>query len=544
MLSRIDIPAPPVFGAPSAFSSWRPAQADAVTRILESTKRFTAINAPTGIGKSMIAIMVQLMTGCRVVVLTSTRGLQDLYLRGWSAAGLFDMRGQRNHECLAVREDGPLARYHRGASAVMVDRAPCHAGVWCPLKHRGGCTYYDDQKTAASADLVTTNYAYWITAGPTLGRFDYVVMDEADEADAEVRKALHLELHHPKLRQLLQIDPLPATASIDRWREWAVSARRKAADVINDFTEELHREEAIDQQTVYELRQLQQLEDTLGRIGNLKGRWLISPNRRGPITDFDPIWPGPYCEEMLYRGAERIVMMSATLTRKDLEILAVPDRDSEFIEYDSPFAVKNRPIYIINFGENRVRVDSRLKDSGYRWLVGLMDSAIQNRLDRKQLIQSVSYKLTQRILSLSRFGKKMVTHEDSDEKPRALEDFRRAVAGGSNSILISPSVRVGESFPMRECEVIHVPKIPFLDMRDPIMRLREEEDEDYGGHLMMKALAQSVGRHVRSTADRGESLVYDDHARWSIPRYRKYAPKSMMKAVKWVHSIPEPLAKL
>lgn len=541
--SSVDLPSPLEFGAPPRFANWRHEQADAVTRILRSSKRFTAINAPTGIGKTMIAVMTQRLSGWRVLVLTSTRALQDQYDDHWSPL-TFDMRGQQNYECSAVRSDGPLARYHRGGAAVMVDRAPCHAGVWCGLRHRGGCEYFDDQRTAADAPLVVTNYAYWLASGAALGHFDCVILDEADEADAEVRRALHMNLHHPQIRNLLGMD-VPDTDSASVWRDWAAAATRAAADAVTALTDEMQREDDIDTYTVAELRKLKDLQSTLGRIRKLAGEWLIAPSRRASATDFDPVWPTPYIEEMLFRDIERVVLMSATLTPKDLQILGVPPNDSEYIEYDSPFAVSNRPVYIIDFGEGaRVRVDSKLRDSGYAWLVALMDSAIAQRVDRKLLIQAVSYRLMQEILHRSRYRHLMVSHTSSDDKPSALAAFRKATPGGKGSILNSPGVKVGESFPMDECETVLIPKIPFLDMRDPIMRRRESEDAEYGGWLMMKALAQSVGRHVRSVDDRGETLIFDDHARWAIPAYRKHAPRAFMKALNWVHELPKPLAKL
>lgn len=544
ILRPSDFPPPTAFGAPERFSAWRPEQADAVRRILESTKRFTAINAPTGTGKTMVSVMVQKLTGARVLVLTSTRGLQDQYVKDFEAAGLFDIRGQRNYECLAVRADGPLSKYHRGASKVMVDRAPCHAGVWCRFKRSGGCEYYDRVREAADAQLVVTNYAYWMVIGSQLGEFDYLILDEADEADAEVRGALHIELSHAAMRGI-GVDVPVGEVSTERWREWSIDARRRCAEEVNDYTAALERDDAIDASTVAELRKLKDLQSTLDRVGKLRGEWLVAASRRGPYTDFDPIWPAPYCEETLFRGVERIVLMSATLTRKDLSILGVPMAESEYVEYDSPFPLASRPVYILDLGEgSRVRVDSRLKD--YAWLVALMDSAIGKRLDRKMLIHSVSYKLTREIMRLSRYRHLMISCATSDEKPQMLADYRAAKPGGAGSILIHPGLKVGESFPLDECETVLVPKVPFLDMRDPIMRRREAEDAAYGGHLMMKALVQSAGRHVRSADDRGETIIFDDHARWAIPKYTKLgsAPKAFTKAIVWVKALPEPLEKL
>lgn len=492
----------------------------------------------------MIAMMVQKLTGARVLVLTSTKGLQNQYEKEWGEYGSYDIRGQNNYECLAVKSGGALERYHRSPSKVMVDRAPCHVGVWCPLKQRGGCEYYDAARNVGAESLVVTNYSYWMVIGAAMGRFDYLILDEADEADAEVRKSLHVDLSHAQLRNTIAMEPLSDKAPAADWADWSQEAHKKCVETINDYTKEIAENDSIDQYTIGLLKVLQSLEKTVAAIGRLEGDWLIAPSRIGNATTFDPIWPTPYCESMLYRGVERVIPMSATLTPMDLRIMGIDDpKTTEYVTYNSPFPVHNRPVYVVDFGEGaRVRVDSRLKD--YGWLVSLMDSAIAKRLDRKILIHSVSYKLTKEIMRLSRFRGLMVTHEASDEKPQALADFRRSVAGGPGSIMISPSMKVGESFPMDECEVVLIPKVPFLDMRDPIMKRREAENPDYGGHLMMKALQQSVGRHVRSLPDRGETIIFDDHARWAIPKFRRFATSSFMQAVTWVKRLPAPLPKL
>jgi Rad3-related DNA helicase len=535
---------PSAFGAPPQFGQWRADQADAVARILNSDKRFTGINAPCGTGKSLIAMMIALLTKQRVLILTSTRSLADLYMKDWAASGLFDIRGQRNYRCVAVAEDGVMAHRWRGRE-VSVERAPCHAGIWCRLRS-SGCTYFDAQRRAYEELSVLTNYAYWIAVGQAggeaLGAFDWIIMDEADEADPEIRRALHMQLSHSRIRELLSLSPLAHDAPAKSWRAWGKQARAACDEAIR---EHLDADVELTDHAAEQLRELRDIKSAASRITALSGEWLIAEPRRG-ATDFDPVWPAPYAEELLYRGAPRIVLMSATLTRKDMRILGA-DRDSEFIEYRSPFPISNRPVYIVDLGEgSRIRVDSRTTDTGYGWLVALIDSVIAKRLDRKILIHSVSYRLTQKILSLSRYTSLMISHDGSDEKPAALKSFRAAKPGAANSILISPGVSVGESFPMEECETIIIPKIPFLDTRDPIAKRRDKEDPSYSGHLMIKKLVQSCGRHVRSLADRGEVVVLDDHARWAVPKHGKSggAPRAFMEALKWIRKLPEPLPKL
>lgn len=543
---KFDLPPPIDFGAPAKFFSWRPEQLDFVMRAVNSERRFVAGVLPCGSGKSLVPPMVRALSGeGRMLILTSSRILQSQYATEWDDR-VFVIDGQRNHECIAVRPNGALSQHHRGSWKVMVDRAPCHAGVWCKLK-QGGCAYYDAVRHASMAPIVVSNYAYWLALGKgalSLGKFDWIVCDEAHAAVAELRRSLHLELSHADLRELLRARPLSKDASVEEWRTWGSETAAICAEGVAEYTRGLRDDgdAVLDASTVAELRRLKALGDTLAQIESLAGDWVVDePHERG-VTSFDPVWPAPYAETLLFRNAPHVLLLSGTMSRKTTELLGVQEAELEFKEYPSSFPAANRPVYIVDLGELlRVRVDNRLKDSGYTDLVALIDAVIARRTDRKIIIHSVSYKLTKTILSRSRYRAHMFSHSSGDAKIDALRQFRNAVGF---AILISPSVKVGEDFPMEACETIIIPKIPFVDRSDLVMKRCDESDPGYSGSLMMETLVQSATRHVRSKSDRGEVIILDDHARWAYPRYRRYAPTYFQKAVKWITTLPEPLPKL
>jgi superfamily II DNA or RNA helicase len=64
----------------SDYPDWYPGQAEAFKSILtwlQSPTRFMCIEAPTGSGKSLLAMLSALLTTRRTVILTATKGLQD-----------------------------------------------------------------------------------------------------------------------------------------------------------------------------------------------------------------------------------------------------------------------------------------------------------------------------------------------------------------------------------------------------------------------------------------------------------------------------------
>ena len=106
------IPSPAALGlSRRKFDSWRVHQPIAIRTISESRTKFTGIVAPTGFGKSLMILGHALHSKERVCVLTSTKALQDQYVRDFGPA-ILDIRGQANYDC--------------EIALVTVADAPCH----------------------------------------------------------------------------------------------------------------------------------------------------------------------------------------------------------------------------------------------------------------------------------------------------------------------------------------------------------------------------------------------------------------------------------
>jgi hypothetical protein len=347
------LPPPSELGAPEKFADWRSPQIDAVMRMLESPYRFNCFVVPTGGGKSLIPIVLSLLGSKRVLILTSTKSLQHQYLRDFTESGLKDIRGQGNYECLAARPDGELSRYggRRRGGIVSVEDAPCHEGIRCVRKTTGGCLYYDAVREASQSQIVISNYAYWLSLGRAirmkpdvedpLGVFDLIVLDEAHDAPERVCDALRIELPLHEVRTLLGMKTDRLT-SIPDWQEWSKDAMVKAAGLTADLKAQLRRDQDdgldVDFQIVDELRQLSVLMDTLRQISTLKGDWEVGHRDRGTVATFDPVWGSPYCEKLLFRGIEHVLLMSATVREKTLEYLGIDLNECQFVEYDSHFS--------------------------------------------------------------------------------------------------------------------------------------------------------------------------------------------------------------
>lgn len=527
------LPPPNQIGLPAKFTEWRNGQDAAVLEILDSTKRFVTQAAPTGFGKSPVYVAAGLLSGGRVAFVVSRKGLQTQLVRDFGECGLVDIRGQGNYDCLALLPGGEF--YDRGIqTGTRCDSGPCHTGARCSLRY-DGCAFFDALALAKRSKLVVTNYPFWVAQhryGDGIGRFDMVVFDEAHEAPDELASALEIGISDYEIESLIG-RALLKSEDVELWRRWAGEVSRRIAERLKEL---LPWDRLSGRSTLREIQSLRRAEQKLDVIAGLSGDWIIE--RASHNARLGPVWPGPYAERFLFLNIPKVVLVSATIRPKTLELLGV-DRDHyDFREYPSTFPVARRPVVFVQ----SVRCNHRWTDLDQRTWVQRIDQIISRRLDRKGIIHTHSYQRQELILRLSEHRAIMMFNSGADTEA-VVARFR---AAPPPAVLVSPSLSTGWDLPEDECEYCIIGKIPFLDTRSRIVAARTAEDEHYSAYVAMLTIVQSAGRGMRSEDDQCEILVVDDNWRWFYFQHREFAPKWFQQAVvrRRAATIPDPLPKL
>jgi ATP-dependent DNA helicase DinG len=516
-------PSPESLDLPKKFTAWRAGQTSALERALEDEHRFTAVNMPTGSGKSLFYMSWARAQGGRTAILTSTRGLQDQLIADFAEMGLKDIRGMANYRCLVQPEHLEMS----------CDEGPCHAGFRCDMRE-AGCLYFDAARVAQRSSLVVTNYSYWFHRGNAkvdldLGTFDNLVLDEAHAAPEELAGHLSIEITAGECGQYLDGE---ISESLDWWKS-------SAAGIIRSLELKIEQAEAdiIDSASPAHLRHLRQLKNFRNKIQavrSIKGNWALeaSRDRRGNrYVKFDPVVPSEY-GDLLWRGVKRILLTSATIHPKTLAMLGVSRLDSFFIEQPSVFPAARRPIIYIP----TVRVNFSMSNEERRWWVTKIDQIIDRRKGLRGIIHTVSYNRAKFLVDNSRHKLSMVL--PTSQSTRA--DVDRFKHGSGPDILVSPAITTGFDFPGSQCRFAIIGKIPFPDTRSELFKARESSDAEYSPYLVGQALDQMAGRGMRSESDWCETFIVDDNIRWYMSRYgRKFLSRSFREAYQVHDGIPE-----
>ena len=267
-IDKLQLPQPSDFGF--IYDSWRSSQQEALETILPMGREPIFLNAPTGSGKTAIAlawaILKHRLLQRRTIIMAERRTELDQYQtvitpmisetgRYPGAPEVAFIRGRQNYHCphpdhprsLRLLGDTPqaLGKGEQMSSPCespscdlphFDNDAPCrrrnfrNAREQCPLYH--ACPYYSARDQARISPVVVTTYAYGAEAinnEPILGNFDHMIADEGHDLPDILTRLASLSLALASLGYdlvNLASNPIPQTNSVmtKRFRETGRSA--------------------------------------------------------------------------------------------------------------------------------------------------------------------------------------------------------------------------------------------------------------------------------------------------------------------------------
>lgn len=496
---------------PDQFPLYRPGQLETAASIadhLTSHGGFACAGlcAPPGSGKSIIYETVRVLMEARGLTCTISKGLQSQLQHDFGYNGMFSIIGHSNYPCATTsRSDtGELEDFD------------------CDGRQRGNTCYYREavEQALLSPSLVT-NTAHRVTIGKAedtdrLGDFDLLVLDEAHLVRDNLCNLASISLSARKVTRNLQRDLPPISASLSVWESWCQSAlaeisrrRLKPGDWL-----------------LYLARELERFLDGL----RLDDRWIVLPQEWG--VKLQPIWAERLTSSYLFYGIDKVLLVSATVTKEVAEQLGIDITNPSFRMFDmgSVFPPERRPFIFLPTIE--VRYDN--SEAEHAMLFKQMDDLLAARQDRRSLIHPVSYALGETARSWSRFKDQIITHK-SGGLPEAMERF---INTPPPVTLDSPVIKEGYDFKDDRARFQIILKIARLDSRDPLTKARKATNKRYELIELVFTILQMYGRIVRSSSDWGETVILDTFFR-TIPL--SLFPVYFQRAYKKASELPVPL---
>jgi Rad3-related DNA helicase len=506
-----------------------------------SGKRFVVLECPTGSGKSAIGMTLANMVS-RSYYLTSSKILQDQLVKDFTGS-IVELKGRASYPCTFWDRKGQSLVDKRLMSqkdlkSRMISNANCNNG-FCktslnfnknkfacrqcftpqsPIKGDlvelstnntySDCPYYEQIYQAINGPRVVMNFSSFLYQTQMTKRFDsprdLLIIDECHNTESQLLDFVSLTISDYHLRKHGIV--LPACDSVHDYVKWFEQNKIHVAihNAIKAAEEEENSELTEDLTRLF--KKYKTFMDTVHA-----SEWVVDVESKSRYTSaqFRPVFVKLHSEPLLFRFAEKVLMMSATVLDVNVvcESLGIDRSQVAAYRMKSSFPVKNRPIYI-----NTVAKMVGGKSQMHEWAPKLLNAVVDitdKYKNKKGIIHTHNFAIMDYVLEKApeRVRKRLLDQRKFNDKSEMLEHH----ALTKDSIIIAPAMHEGVDLKDDLSRFQIICKVPYPNcFDDKQLARRVEIDRRYYTWLVALKIVQSYGRSIRSEDDFADTYIIDE----------------------------------
>ncbi len=549
---------------------------DELDQALKSDYKFIFLEAPTGFGKSAVAVTLARFLGSSHIC-TSTKDLQTQYNRDFSY--LSEVKGRNNFPCI-VKEDmgiresceyGPCLKdddfdclyktrmsdyyvksegtiyenvdINKYALKKYYDKAKEHSQLvkieWQP------CHYYHQKWISIKSSHTIYNYKYFLSDlfySSGVNKRKLLILDEAHTLESEVSSFKNIIFSKESLIRFFPKINLPDNkqTDVETWidfcaglKEQFTSYVEKSANILGsgDNNQDTHiSEKNLIDAINYEKNLLTFLEDL--RIN--KENWLVTNITKNEIDNkpsrikLEPLVVSSYFTDIFDKGSISLLMSATILSKENLcKAVGLKNEDVKFIRVEnSEFPIKNRPIYLMNVAWLNARTMSESLPN----IVKVLDNLLSVHKNDKGIIHTTSYSQVQFIknnLSKENLSRLIETNPKFDRNEMILKHTQST----KPTVLISPSMFLGVDLKDDLSRFQIIVKVPYPDLTDKkVSVLKQRNPKWYEWNTILR-LIQAYGRSVRNADDYANTYILDSSVSFLLKNGKEMIPKWFSEAI-------------
>lgn len=491
-------------------------------RLFESGIKHVVVQAPTGIGKSVIATTVhrmlrELRPAHRTTIITATKGLQDQYTEDDKL--IFDLKGKTNYSCPINR--GP---YNSGSCRSAVKQGRCVKNIVCPY-------VVTRRKWMDIAQLRSTNNSFQIEACPSIcmdekNRCNLIIADECHDLDDHIIQHTTLKF---KVSDYIELGEygittvtkaitdlvktfqsrhvgVPFKLTMDQYNamQELSDAVTKALGALEDMFEDESRNDHDHIGSCIEM--LQQINDKAAIFEDINDgdicstEWVLHEFEIDELVTLKSVYAKQVSNYALFRKADIFLHMSATICGFEsyAETLGLNPDEWAYFDLENPIPVANRKVYALQLhkmNSSFSEFDALAKD---------IDKLITLHKDVNGIIHTVSFKLAQDIYSRSKYKDRMLVSGDRNE-------IMAWLSGKQGRVVLSPSIEKGYDFKNDLSRFQIIAKVPFLYLGDPFVKMNVNMNQSWYSRKAILRIVQSCGRSIRGVNDYAKTYILDSN---------------------------------
>lgn len=539
-----------IFGRDFQF---RKGQRETITSIinayLEDPESTVVIDAPTGTGKSLIAMWCSYILkemGKQGYLITSDLSLQDQYEHdfykfklGWPS-----IRGIDNYNCHVNGLKFSLGECRmRNMSYEQAEKQlPCAST----------CEYIQTRKRAMDMPVTLLNYSFWLIQRnmvakraierdmtPPFGRRDFVFFDEAHQIDQIVQGHFTPKIPDNLVDSLMELRKFLKSVQLDYPHVTPVILQELVDDLfqIQDKAVLFIKLKQL-KKYLYDYRKTKNDVDKLAKkqFGKnlekpMTAKWRKTYGRYDFIKDiyckiddyieiikdagvdsivFDQqekevrfmcIKEAKMIQKYLHQQAGFKVFMSATIGSPQDFVKIMGIEQAKLIRLDEQFSYQKSPIVFVN----KYKLSFREREKNFKHVADMLDKIIDKHDGQRGIIHTGSYMFSTQILEHSKYRNRLIKYTDSRQKKVSIQAFK----SNPGSVLIGPSILEGLDLKDDISRFQVFFKVPYPSLGDPLIKAKLQAQPNWYNWKTVISLLQGVGRSVRNENDWAVTYILD-----------------------------------
>ena len=511
-------------------------------RLFESGVKHVVVQAPTGIGKSVIAttvhrMMRRLKSGHRTTIITATRGLQDQYSEDDKL--IHDLKGKTNYSCPIQR--GP---YNSGSCRSAVKQGRCRKNIQCPyvIARRKWCDI---------AELRSTNNSFQIEACPSIcmeekNRANLIIADECHELDDHIINHTTIKFKSSDytdvgelgygvvmddIKALVKLFEVYPTGVPFKLELAQYEAMQKLSNTVKMVLANLEEDFEDEGRTDHDylgtcIENLQQINDKAAIFDDINDgdvcstEWIVYEIEAGEMVSLKSVYAKQVANYALFRKADFFLHLSATICGfgSYAETLGLKPNEWTFFDLENPIPVAQRKVYALQLHKMNASF------SDFDKLVIDVDKIINMHKEVNGIIHTVSFKLAQDIFARSAFKDRMLVSGDRAE-------IMAWLGGKQGRVVLSPSIEKGYDFKNDLSRFQIIAKVPYLYLGDPFVKMNVEMNQTWYSRKAILRIVQSCGRSIRGVTDHAKTYILDSNFKRLLEDNRELFPKWFLDSI-------------
>ncbi len=486
----------------------------ALNEFIDNEKRFVIIEAGTGVGKSAIGFTIARYLADNntndlfrsgAYYLTTQKLLQAQYMRDFKSKGMLSLKSSSNYRCQYFKtKTCQEARRELKASTDNRFKSTCAAS----------CHYVTDKTKFIDGYHGVTNFPYFLTEVNLSGQLperSVMVVDECHNTELEMSKFVEVSITEYFAEKMLKLkmSGLKTQFQVFSWIKKVympklTTTRDTMAKRLESFGLKKRLKDFVQLEKRWSM--IDGHWSKLNRFMEIydKDNWVmnITEAPRGKKFEFKPIDIAPFTEEFLFKRANKVLLMSATVMDKDAfcRVLGIDRKQTAFINIPSPFPKENRPIFVYPVA----KMGARDIDANLPKLATAVEAILEQHKNDKGIIHCHSYKIAN-YLKLKIRSKRLLSHDSSNrDKILAMH-----VSDSRPTVLLSPSMSEGVDLKGDASRFQIICKIPYPYLGDKLVKKRMHKWKWWYPLQTAKVIVQSVGRSIRNEEDHAVTYILD-----------------------------------